>query len=228
MSPSLGIVVPIYNEAALLAGRLDALAQLPADAIVLVDGGSADGSQSLLDAAGLPWLSAPRGRASQMNAGAAHIDMDILLFLHIDTRIDSSHIEDVRRAMASADCVGGRFDLRLEGRQRRALAVVAMAINLRSRISRISTGDQAIFVRRSTFTAMGGFADVPLMEDVEFCRRQKGYGRIACLRHKVTASGRRWERHGLWRTVVLMWWLRLRFCLGTDPAVLARLYRDAR
>ncbi len=228
MSPSLGIVVPVYNEAAILADRLEALNRLPADAVMIVDGGSADASSSLLHAAGLPWLSAPRGRASQMNAGAAHIDTDIILFLHIDTIISSSHIEAIRRALARPDCVGGRFDLRLSGRPRRALAMVAMMINLRSRLSRICTGDQAIFVRRSTFTAMGGFADMPLMEDVEFCRRLKGYGRIACLRQKVTASGRRWERHGLWHTVVLMWWLRLRYWLGTDPVVLARLYRDAR
>jgi rSAM/selenodomain-associated transferase 2 len=228
LRPSLGIVVPIYNEAPLLADRLHALARLPADAVVYVDGGSADASPSLLEAAGVRWLSAPRGRASQMNAGAAHVDTDILLFLHIDTELCSSHLEDVCRALADAHCVGGRFDLRLSGRPRWALAVVAAAINLRSRLSRISTGDQAMFVRRSVFTAMGGFAALPLMEDVEFSRRLKRRGRIACLRHRVSASGRRWERHGLWRTVALMGWLRLRYWLGADPAALARLYRDTR
>lgn len=228
MSPSIGIVVPVYNEAPLLADRLQALARLPANAVIYVDGGSADDSPSLLEAAGVRWLSAQRGRASQMNAGAAQLDTDILLFLHVDTEISSGHIEDVVRTMGNTKHVGGRFDLDLIGHPRWALAVVAAAINLRSRLSRISTGDQAMFVRRSVFTAMGGFADIPLMEDVAFSRRLKRRGSIACLRHRVSASGRRWERHGLWRTVALMWWLRLRYWLGADPAVLARLYRDAR
>lgn len=228
MSPSLGIVVPVLNEAALLADRLHGLSRLPADAILFVDGGSTDGSRALLEEAGVRWFSAPRGRARQMNAGAAEIMSDIILFLHIDTKISSCHIEAIHRALSDGEYVGGRFDLCLEGRRRRSLAVIAAAINLRSRLSRIATGDQAIFVRRVLFTAMGGFADLPLMEDVEFCRRLRRQGRIACLRPKVIVSGRRWERHGLCRTVALMWRLRLRYWLGADPAALARLYRDAR
>jgi rSAM/selenodomain-associated transferase 2 len=228
MSLGIGVVVPVWNEAALLKDSIDGIRRLGADAVIFVDGGSDDGSQDILRSAGVRWIHARRGRASQMNAGAAQIDSDIILFLHVDTHLSSSGLETARKAMAAPDCVGGRFDLRLSGSHRRLLALVAMSINLRSRLSRISTGDQALFVRRSVFEDMGGFADVALMEDVEFCRRLKRRGRIACLRAKLTASGRRWERHGILRTVALMWWLRLRYWLGADTASLARLYRDAR
>jgi rSAM/selenodomain-associated transferase 2 len=227
MRPSIGVVVPVWNESAVLANCMNNCAQSGADDMVFVDGGSTDGSQELLRVSGMRWIRARRGRASQMNAGAGVIDSDIILFLHADTDICSSHIEAVRRVMSGPDYVGGRFDLRLGG-EHPGLAAVAALINLRSRLSRISTGDQAIFVRRSVFEDMGGFTDMPLMEDVEFCRRLKHRGRIACLHHSITTSGRRWEKHGLLRTVMLMAWLRLRFWLGADPAALARLYRDAR
>jgi rSAM/selenodomain-associated transferase 2 len=227
MRPSIGVVVPVWNESAVLAACVHNCARSGADDVVFVDGGSTDGSQELLRESGMRWIQARRGRASQMNAGAGVVEGDIILFLHADTDVCSSHIESVRRVMADPNYVGGRFDLRLKG-DHPGLAVVAALINLRSRLSRISTGDQAMFVRRSAFEDMGGFADMPLMEDVEFCRRLRHRGRIACLRDRITASGRRWERHGLLRTVVLMAWLRLRFWLGADPAALARLYRDAR
>lgn len=227
MRPSIGVVIPVWNESALLPMRLDAVRHLGADAIVFVDGGSDDGSRQLLEASGLNWMQARRGRASQMNAGASGTDSDIILFLHADTDISSSHLEKIRDVMADPEYVGGRFDLRLEGHHP-FLALIATLTNLRSRLTRISTGDQAIFVRRSIFESMGGFADIPLMEDVEFSRRLKRLGRIACLHDRITTSGRRWERHGILRTVMLMWRLRLYFWLGADPTCLTRLYRDAR
>lgn len=227
MNTRIGVVVPVLNEAAILPACLERLRRLGADAQILVDGGSDDGSETLLRASGMPWMQAARGRAGQMNAGAANVDGDILLFLHADTIMHASHLEAVRQAMADPAYVGGRFDIRLQG-SHPALGLIAALINLRSRISRIATGDQAIFVRRRAFEDMGGFADIPLMEDVEFGRRLRRLGRIACLGDRVCTSARRWERHGIVRTVLLMWWLRLRFWLGADPSALARIYRDAR
>jgi len=208
------------------------LAQCGAEQCLIVDGGSVDGSPGLfensaIEQSGICWLDANPGRASQMNAGAAVADSDILLFLHADTRLDASHLMAVREVMGRNDVVGGRFDVRLSG-PHAALRVVEWFINLRSRISRISTGDQVMFVRRDVFARMDGFADIPLMEDVEFSRRLKRQGKIACLRQRVITSSRRWERHGILATVVLMWRLRLFYGLGMSPAKLAAMYRDAR
>jgi len=162
-----------------------------------------------------------------MNAGAQAAVGDVLLFLHADIQLDVLHMQAVREAMRNPAVVGGRFDVRLTG-SNPALRVIAWFINLRSRISRISTGDQAMFVRREVFESMHRFAAIPLMEDIEFSRRLKRQGEIACLRQKVLASGRRWEQHGIVRTVLLMWRFRLMFWMGVAPAKLAALYREAR
>ncbi|RMH60208.1 MAG: glycosyltransferase, partial [Zetaproteobacteria bacterium] len=203
-------------------------ANLPIDELIVVDGGSSDATCELLHAAKVRWIRSAPGRAQQMNAGARLATSDILLFLHADTAIDASAIEAMRQAMRSdPDVVGGRFDLRLSG-SHPALRVIECMINLRSRLTRISTGDQAMFVRRAVFARLGGFPTLPLMEDVAFSRMLKRTGRIACLKARVCTSSRRWEQHGLGRTVLLMWWLRLLFWLGVPPARLARMYRHAR
>jgi len=218
------IVVPVLNEAGALPALLADRRRLRRKAgFIFVDGGSCDGTVTLLRRAGVRWLASDPGRARQMNAGAAASNAEILLFLHVDTRLDSSHIEDVLQAMRDSDVVGGRFDVRLSGRHP-AFRVIEFFINLRSRLTRISTGDQAIFVRRDVFESLGGFPEQPLMEDVEFSKRLKRLGRIACLRRRVTTSSRRWECRGIARTVLLMWWLRLRYWLGADPAALERWY----
>jgi rSAM/selenodomain-associated transferase 2 len=180
--------------------------------VIVVDGGSDDGTAGL--AAGLcdRVMSAPRGRAAQMNAGAREARGDILLFLHADTRLPENFILDRH--------VWGRFDVRIEGRHP-LLPVVAWAMNLRSRLTGIATGDQAIFVRREAFP---GFPELPLMEDVAFSKAMKRRARPACLREKVTTSGRRWESRGVVRTVLLMWQLRLLFFLGISAERLARRY----
>jgi rSAM/selenodomain-associated transferase 2 len=180
--------------------------------VIVVDGGSDDGTAGL--AAGLcdRVMVAPRGRAAQMNAGAREARGDILLFLHADTRLPENFILD-RHAW-------GRFDVRIEGRHP-FLPVVAWAMNLRSRLTGIATGDQAIFVRREAFP---GFPELPLMEDVAFSKAMKRRSRPACLREKVTTSGRRWESRGVVRTVLLMWQLRLLFFLGISAERLARRY----
>lgn len=182
--------------------------------MIVVDGGSEDGTAAL--AAGLcdRVVVAPRGRAAQMNAGARQAGGDVLVFLHADTRLPSNADELVQ------GCLWGRFDVQIEGRHR-LLKVVAWSMNLRSRLTGIATGDQAIFVRRQAFR---GFPEIPLMEDVAFSKAMRRVARPACLRDKVTTSGRRWESRGVVRTILLMWYLRLLFFFGTSVEDLARRY----
>jgi len=158
-----------------------------------------------------------------MNAGAARADGELLLFLHADTRLPDHADAAVLRAVAGgADW--GRFDVSIEGRSA-LLRVVALLMNLRSRLTGIATGDQAIFVRRDLFQRLGGFADQPLMEDIELSRRLRAVSRPACLRARVRTSGRRWDSRGVWHTIVLMWRLRWRYWRGVPPEVLAREYQ---
>jgi rSAM/selenodomain-associated transferase 2 len=213
----LSIVVPTLNEAGGVRAALEALAPLRARGheVIVVDGGSSDGTPEL--AAGLcdRVVNAQRGRASQMNAGARAATGDMFLFLHADTRLPPQ--ADVLALQAP---LWGRFDVQIEGRHRR-LKVVAWAMNLRSRLTGIATGDQAIFVRRDAFP---GFPEIALMEDVAFSAMMKRRARPACLRARVLTSGRRWESRGVLRTIWLMWRLRLMYFLGARPDQLARRY----
>jgi len=229
------IVVPVLDEAAGIVPFLETLAPLRAQGgarVVVVDGGSTD--DTVARAAPLADLAcvAPRGRAVQMNTGAAHAGAgDALLFLHADTRLPEGALAAVRQALGGPSGVSwGRFDVRIEGRSA-LLPVVAALMNLRSRLTGIATGDQALFMRREAFDAVGGFPAQPLMEDVEMSRRLKrlrhlpGGGRPACLRLRVRTSGRRWDQRGAWRTIVLMWRLRWAYWRGASPEQLARAYR---
>jgi rSAM/selenodomain-associated transferase 2 len=157
-----------------------------------------------------------------MNAGAAIARAPLLLFLHADTRLPEGAMTQLVRAIAQG-ALWGRFDVKISGTAS-GLGLIGTMMNLRSRLSGIATGDQAIFVRRDVFKQVGGFPDLPLMEDISFSRQMKRLGRPACLSEKVITSGRRWEKHGVLRTILLMWSLRLRFFLGADPADLAREY----
>ena len=222
----LSVVVPALNEAAVIAATLRPLApwRRLGHEVIVVDGGSADATPALAAPLADRVLAAPRGRARQMNAGAAASTGDVLLFLHADTRLPDGAL-DALRAAVERGARWGRFDVRIAGRSR-WLAVVAALMNLRSRLTGIATGDQAIFVERAAFDAVGGFPDQPLMEDVELSRRlRRDAGRPACLRAKVVTSGRRWDERGVWRTIWLMWTLRWRYWRGTPADVLARAYR---
>ena len=225
MKPALSIVMPALNEAAGIEATLEALQPLRARGVevVLADGGSSDGTADLARCRVDAVAAAPRGRAVQMNAGAALARADVLLFLHADTRLPPDADTLVLQALAGGAC-WGRFDVRIEGRPW-MLRVVAATMNLRSRISGIATGDQAIFVTREAFERVGGFPLQPLMEDVEISRRLKALGRPACLRERVGTSGRRWEQRGVWRTIVLMWRLRWRYWRGEPAERLAQAYR---
>ncbi len=221
----MAIVVPVFNERSLIDDLIEHLRSVGADEVVFVDGGSGDGTQEILRTSGMQWLQARPCRAHQVNAGAAQCKSDILLFLHADTPIYSCHITAVKKAMRDQKAVAGRFDVSLTG-SHPMFRMIERMINLRSRLSGISTGDQAMFIRRRIFEQMGGFPEQYLMEDVEISKRLKRYGKIACLRQKVETSSRRWEESGIVRTVLLMWWLRFRYWLGADPADLKRLYRN--
>jgi rSAM/selenodomain-associated transferase 2 len=222
---TLAIVVPVLDEIAVLPGVLNELAPLRAAGaeIIVVDGGSSDGSEEYARQWGAVTRSAPRGRASQMNAGAASTSADALVFLHADTRLPVGADRTLRDALARRSW--GRFDVRIEGRAA-LLGVIARLINFRSRLTGIATGDQAIFVRRAAFEAIGGFPDQPLMEDVELSiRLRRQFGRPACPPGFAVTSGRRWERRGVLRTVWLMLRLRFAYWRGSPPDELAELYQ---
>lgn len=223
--PILSIVIPALNEAAVIVDMLRPLQDLRLRGVelVLADGGSIDGTRACASRWVDAHCSAPRGRASQMNAGARLARAELLLFLHADTMLPAAADAHVLAAVAAGAC-WGRFDVRIAGRPA-MLPVVAALMNLRSRLTGIATGDQAIFVTRAAFERIGGFPVQPLMEDIEISRRLKLLGRPACLRVKVTTSGRRWERRGIWPTIVLMWWLRWRYWRGERPELLAKAYR---
>jgi len=223
---TLSIIVPVLNEAEGIVAALEALAPLRRCGVELlvVDGGSADATVERAAPFADRVLAAPRGRASQMNAGAAAAGGDALLFLHADTRLPAAALALIAAAIGEGR-TWGRFDVCIEGRSA-WLPLVAAMMNLRSRLSGIATGDQAIFVARQAFAAVGGFPELPLMEDIALSAALRASSPPACLRAKVRTSGRRWEQHGVWRTILLMWRLRLRYWLGADPRRLALEYGD--
>lgn len=226
---TISVIIPTLNEAQTLLAELSRLRRPAFAEVLVVDGGSRDGTTAAV-ARIHPQariLTVRRGRARQMNAGAAAAHGEILLFLHADTRLPATAAEDIIEAMADPRIVGGRFDARLVP-DSGLLWIVGRMMSRRSRLTGIATGDQAIFVRRTVFEALGGFPDIPIMEDIAFSARLKKAGRVAALRSCVMTSGRRWERHGAIWTILLMWWLRLLFFLGVNPVRLKHLYDDAR
>ena len=221
----LSIIVPVLNEGEALARRLRALQPLRQRGaqLIVVDGGSQDSTWAVASSQADKVLLAPRGRASQMNAGAAHSNSDVLLFLHADTELPPHADELIAAALNDSKVHWGRFDVRIDSALP-TLRWVETLMNLRSRLTSIATGDQAMFVRREAFASQGGFTDIALMEDIDLSRRLKKLGPPACLRERVSTSGRRWERQGVWRTIALMWRLRAAYFLGADPALLALRY----
>ena len=224
MRPALCIVVPVLDEAPTLAPRLQALQtyRQRGARVVVVDGGSQDDTLEIARQHADLALLAPRGRAAQMNAGAAACPADVLLFLHADT-ILPEHADVLVRRATLGPFFWGRFDVRIDS-PRPLLRVVSTMMNLRSRWTGIATGDQALFVRHDLFRQVGGFPELPLMEDIAISRALKRHGPPACLRERVTTSARRWERDGVWRTIFLMWRLRAAYFFGADPRQLAIQY----
>jgi rSAM/selenodomain-associated transferase 2 len=223
----LTIVIPVLDEAAIIVAALRALAPLQArgSEVIVVDGGSSDGTAALADPFADRVIAGPRNRGAALNAGAALGSGDVFVFLHADTTLP----DDADRLIAGAllrrapDRCWGRFDLRIASRHP-LLALVARMINWRSRLTGIATGDQAIFVTTKAFWSVGAFPDLPLMEDIALSRKLKRLGRPICIAARAVTSGRRWDYHGVLRTILLMWRLRLAYYLGAEPARLALAY----
>jgi len=223
--PSLSIITPVLNEASNIVAALTALASLRSRhaEIIVVDGGSADDTVPLATQLADFVIASPRGRATQMNAGAAIARGDVLLFLHADTRLPPDADRLIIEGLTKSGRSWGRFDVTIESTHP-LLAVVAASMNARSRLTGIATGDQAMFVTRSAFDVAGGFPAIPLMEDIALSRRLKRISPPLCLRARVTTSGRRWESRGVLRTILLMWRLRAAYFFGAKPEELARRY----
>jgi rSAM/selenodomain-associated transferase 2 len=223
----ISVIIPVLNEERSIASTLDALLALAPYEVVVVDGGSSDRTREVAEVFPVRLIISERGRAAQMNRGAAEASGDVLLFLHADTYLPASAFDDIGAALANQRYVGGRFDVEIAGRHW-MLPLVGRMISYRSRWSKVGTGDQALFVRRESFRRMGGFPEIQLMEDIAVCRALKRLGSIACLRSRVVTSGRRWEMNGVWRTILHMWTLKLLYFAGASPARLKQFYADTR
>jgi len=223
----ISVIIPTLNEAGNIAHTLALVRQRGECQLIVVDGGSADATIEIARREADLVLSSPSGRARQMNAGVQVATGEIVLFLHADTVLPQEFSFLVTQALADPQVVGGRFDVRLDAAGW-PFRLVETLMNLRSRLTCISTGDQAIFARRDIFLTLGGYPEIALMEDLELSRKLKQVGRIACLRARVTTSARRWQRDGVLRTIVLMWTLRLGHFLGIPPERLKTFYADTR
>jgi len=233
----ISVIIPTLNEERTIIATLAHTAALGFGELIVVDGGSTDETPALVESYRLStrssalspvqWVTAPCGRARQMNEGAKASRGEILLFLHADTQLPGEAKAMIDTTLADQRMVGGRFDIRFDSPSMWG-TVISKMMNWRSRLSGLATGDQALFVRRPIFEQMGGFADMPLMEDIDFSRRLKRKGATAALTATVTTSFRRWERHGPVRTILLMWALRFLYWIGISPSHLVEWYKAVR
>ena len=237
MAMTISVIIPTLYEERTIMATLAQTAALGFDELIVADGGSLDQTPLLVESYRLGTqysvlspvrlVPAPRGRARQMNEGAKASRGEILLFLHADTQLPGDAKTVIETALARQDLVGGRFDVQFD-RPSKWGSIISSMMNWRTRISGIATGDQALFVRRPIFEQMEGFADLPLMEDIDFSRRLKRRGATAALTATVTTSFRRWERQGPLRTILLMWALRFLYWIGVRSHTLSRWYELVR
>ena len=221
----LSIIIPVLNEAPMIVQTLRCLQlfRRRGHEVIVVDGGSDDQSPLMATPFSDKVIQGLRGRSRQMNTGAESSTAEILLFLHVDTFLPHDADQLIIKGMNDKCRLWGRFDVKLSGK-RPLLRIIESLINWRSRLSGIATGDQGIFVKREFFEKIGGFPEIDLMEDIALCKMLKKYGRPLCLWQRVTTASRRWEEKGLFRTVLLMWFLRLAYFFKADPKRLVKLY----
>ncbi len=225
MTTMISMIVPVLNEAALIVQTLSALQPLrvAGHEVILVDGGSDDATITLSEPVVDRIIRSSRGRSRQMNAGSKVARGEVLLFLHADTSLPEGADKLIIDGLNQQGKSWGRFDVRLSGRHF-LLRITEWLMNWRSRLTGVTTGDQGIFVQRKLFEAVGGFPEIDLMEDIALSKTLKRQGRPLCLWHRVLTSSRRWEKNGIFRTIVLMWFLRLAYLLGADARSLAQFY----
>ncbi len=216
------IIVPLLNEADIAEALVEHLVSLEVEQVVIVDGGSTDATPEIMQAAGFDVIQSSASRAKQMNAGANKATQTTLLFLHADTRLPQSYKAEVAKSS-----VWGRFDVCFDDPSG-GMSMIAFFMNLRSRISSVATGDQAIFINKSVFESIGGFPDFPIMEDVALSKRLRQLHRPYNSRLRVTTSARRWQQHGVVKTVFKMWWYRLAYFFGLSPHRIKEGYDDVR
>lgn len=223
------IIIPTLNEAQHIQTCLQALQPLRGGSceIIVADGSSTDNTVSFALEFADKVIATPRGRARQMNSGATHATGEILIFLHADTILPDNALTSIQTHMEESNATWGRFDIRLDS-DHMLIKTVAHMMNWRSRLTGIATGDQVIFVKRSTFFDIGQYLDLDLMEDIALSKALKKLSPPICLKDKVTSSARRWQQNGILKTIVLMWLLRLRYFFGADPKHLAILYREGK
>lgn len=222
------IIIPVLNEAVSLPACLEALQPLRnRTEIIVADGGSTDDTVKIAQRLADRVIRVNQGRALQMNAGAQQSKGNVLVFLHADTFLPDNALALIEQHMTQSGRQWGRFDILLRGRPV-MLKLIAFMMNWRSRLTGIATGDQVIFAKRQAFFRVGGYPEIALMEDIALSKLLKTIGRPICLTEKVTSSGRRWETFGVFRTIILMWSLRLRYFFGADPSELTNLYQRSR
>jgi rSAM/selenodomain-associated transferase 2 len=223
----ISIIIPVLNEAQNISGYLSQLQSLRTDSeIIIVDGGSQDNTTDLCIPLADKIIQSPRGRAIQMNAGAKIATGKFLLFLHADTSLPANSLNLIEQGLSKKN-YWGRFDVQLSGNHF-MFQMIAFFINWRSRLTGVSTGDQTLFVKKKLFYQAGQFPEIPLMEDIAICKKLKKHSVPLCLKAKVITSSRRWQNFGIFRTVLLMWWLRLLYFLGCNPESLSKLYSKSR
>lgn len=217
------IIIPTLNEAAGIQQHLQALQPLKNQCeIIIADGGSQDETIAIAKSLSDRVFTVPKGRARQMNAGVVCSTGEVLIFLHADTYLPGNALSIIKHGINTGYC-WGRFNIHLTGRNL-MLEIIAYMMNWRSRLTGIATGDQVLFMTRHAFESIGGYPDIPLMEDIAICNKLKQLGKPLCLSAKVISSGRRWQQFGIFKTILLMWWLRLLFFFDFNPKQLAKLY----
>ncbi|MDD1627906.1 MAG: TIGR04283 family arsenosugar biosynthesis glycosyltransferase [Methylococcaceae bacterium] len=220
------IIIPTLNEEKTIQSCLLALQPLRNGCeIIIADGDSVDNTKILALPLADKVMASAKGRAKQMNNGASYATGDILIFLHADTCLPENALSLIQQKISSTR-QWGRFDIQLSGNSF-MLKVIAQMMNWRSRLTGIATGDQVIFVMREAFEKAGQYPEINLMEDIALCKALKKISPPICLKNKVISSGRRWEYNGIYKTMLLMWSLRLRYFFGADPQTLAFLYANS-